>query len=129
MCQVNWFTLSTSLVANRDQSTPLAYLLLRLVINSNGELIPKLNNRLERGSDGVSVMYNWRVERAHLVVSTSRFSICIYMYVTGTVDTVMLYVVLILRRVSSIRSPKMRRIHLVYIYVSYICVYVHNVCL
>ena len=36
-------------------------------------------------------------ERANLVVSTGQFFYIIYMFVTGTVHTVMLYVLLILR--------------------------------
>jgi hypothetical protein len=42
-------------VVNRDRSTAIGYLLLRLVINENGELIPKLNNRLDQTSDPTRV--------------------------------------------------------------------------
>jgi hypothetical protein len=42
-------------VVNRDRPTAIGYLLLRLVINENGELIPKLNNRLDQTSDPTRV--------------------------------------------------------------------------
>ena len=40
-------------VVNRDKPTVIAYLLLRMTINSENELVPKLNNRLDQGSDAV----------------------------------------------------------------------------
>ena len=49
----------------------------------------------------------WQAKQAYLVMSTGDFSICIY--VTCTVHTTLLYVLLILR----VRSPTMRSIPLV----------------
>ena len=42
-------------VVSRDEPTVIAYLLLRMTINSNYELIPKLNNRLEQATERVCV--------------------------------------------------------------------------
>ena len=51
---------TSHVVANRDQPTAIAYLLLRLTIGSTGELTPKLNNRLEQTR--VKVRYTWFTE-------------------------------------------------------------------
>ena len=58
-------------------------------------------------------MYNLQTEQAHLVVFNRPI---FYMYLCDGHCTVMLYVVLILRKVGSICSPKIHCIHLVYIY-------------
>ncbi|CAI7994501.1 hypothetical protein GBAR_LOCUS1465 [Geodia barretti] len=46
---------STVKVVNRDKPTVIAYLLLRMAINSDNELIPKLNNRLDQASNQTRV--------------------------------------------------------------------------
>ena len=48
----------TIAVVNRDKPTVIAYLLLRMTINSDNELIPKLNNRLDQASNGVKSIFS-----------------------------------------------------------------------